>query len=101
VAELHRERRAELAALIVCEMGKPITAAEGEVDFAADIYEYYADNAASVTADQPIELAGGTGTAAIRRTSLGPLLGIMPWNFPYYQVARFAGPNLAVGSTIT
>ncbi|GAA4316768.1 aldehyde dehydrogenase family protein [Klenkia terrae] len=101
VAELRRERRDELAALIVREMGKTITAAEGEVDFAADIYEYYSDNAERITADQPIDLvAGSEGTAVIRRASLGPLLGIMPWNFPYYQVARFAGPNLAIGNTI-
>ncbi|GHE08923.1 NAD-dependent succinate-semialdehyde dehydrogenase [Klenkia taihuensis] len=101
VAQLHRERRAELAALIVREMGKTITAAEGEVDFAADIYEYYADVAERITADQPIDLAEGSqGTAVIRRASLGPLLGVMPWNFPYYQVARFAGPNLVVGNTI-
>jgi succinate-semialdehyde dehydrogenase/glutarate-semialdehyde dehydrogenase len=101
VAQLHRERRAELAALIVREMGKTITAAEGEVDFAADIYEYYADNAERITADQPIDLVEGSqGTAVIRRASLGPLLGVMPWNFPYYQVARFAGPNLVVGNTI-
>ncbi len=101
VAELHRERKDTLAALIVREMGKTITAAEGEVDFAADIYEYYADNAERVTADQPIDLVEGSpGTAVIRRASLGPLLGIMPWNFPYYQVARFAGPNLVIGNTI-
>ncbi len=101
VAQLHRERKAELAALIVREMGKTITAAEGEVDFAADIYEYYADHAERITADQPIDLVEGSpGTAVIRRASLGPLLGVMPWNFPYYQVARFAGPNLVVGNTI-
>ncbi|SDF90640.1 NAD-dependent succinate-semialdehyde dehydrogenase [Klenkia brasiliensis] len=101
VAQLHRERKAELAALIVREMGKTITAAEGEVDFAADIYEYYADVAERITADQPIDLAEGSqGTAVIRRASLGPLLGVMPWNFPYYQVARFAGPNLVIGNTI-
>ena len=101
VAELHRERKDMLAALIVREMGKTITAAEGEVDFAADIYGYYADNVERITADQPIDLAEGSeGTAVIRRASLGPLLGVMPWNFPYYQVARFAGPNLMVGNTI-
>ncbi len=43
-------------------------------------------------ADEPIELLAGDGSAFIRRTPLGVLLGIMPWNFPYYQVARFAGP---------
>jgi succinate-semialdehyde dehydrogenase / glutarate-semialdehyde dehydrogenase len=45
-------------------------------------------------------LAGGDGSAVVRRSSLGALLGIMPWNFPYYQVARFAGPNLVIGNTI-
>lgn len=99
VAELHRERRDELAAIIVREMGKPLSHAEGEVDFAADITEYYADNFEAITKDQPIEILG-EGTAVIRRSPLGPLLGIMPWNFPYYQVARFAAPNLVVGNTI-
>ncbi len=51
-------------------------------------------------ADEPIELLGGEGSAVVRRSSLGVLLGIMPWNFPYYQVARFAGPNLIIGNTI-
>jgi succinate-semialdehyde dehydrogenase/glutarate-semialdehyde dehydrogenase len=80
-------------------MGKPLAAALGEVDFAADITEYYADNAERITGDQPIDILG-EGTAVIRRSPLGVLLGIMPWNFPYYQVARFAAPNLAVGNTI-
>lgn len=99
VAELHRERRDELAEIIVREMGKPLSAALGEVDFAADITEYYADNAETITADQPIDILG-EGTAVIRRSPLGVLLGIMPWNFPYYQVARFAAPNVVVGNTI-
>ncbi|WP_454132408.1 NAD-dependent succinate-semialdehyde dehydrogenase [Microbacterium lacticum] len=99
VAELHRERRDELAAIIVREMGKPLAAAEGEVDFAADITEYYADNIDKITGDTPIDLLG-EGSAVIRRAPLGVLLGIMPWNFPYYQVARFAAPNIAVGNTI-
>lgn len=99
VAELHRERRDELAAVVVREMGKPLAAAEGEVDFAADITEYYADHIEEITRDTPIDILG-EGTAVIRRAPLGALLGIMPWNFPYYQVARFAAPNLAVGNTI-
>jgi len=98
-AELHRERREELADIIVREMGKPREAALAEVDFAADIVEYYADNAEDITKDTPITILG-EGSAVIRRSSLGPLLGIMPWNFPYYQVARFAAPNLIVGNTI-
>ncbi|GAA3214616.1 NAD-dependent succinate-semialdehyde dehydrogenase [Microbacterium terregens] len=99
VAELHRERRDELAATIVREMGKPLSAAVGEVDFAADITEFYADNAERIMKDQPIDILG-EGTAVIRRSPLGVLLGIMPWNFPYYQVARFSAPNLLIGNPI-
>jgi succinate-semialdehyde dehydrogenase / glutarate-semialdehyde dehydrogenase len=100
VGELHSERRQELAEIIVREMGKPIEQALGEVDFAAEIYGFYADNAEDLMADEPIDLLGGEGTAVIRRSPYGVLLGIMPWNFPYYQVARFAGPNLVIGNTI-
>ncbi|UOE43922.1 NAD-dependent succinate-semialdehyde dehydrogenase [Agromyces larvae] len=100
VGELHVERRQQLAEIIVREMGKPIEQALGEVDFAGAIYEYYADHAADFTKDEPIELLAGDGTAVVRRSPLGVLLGIMPWNFPYYQVARFAGPNLVIGNTI-
>ncbi len=100
VGELHIEQRQRLAEIIMREMGKPIEQALGEVDFAAAIYEYYADNAAELLADEPIKLLEGDGSAFVRRSSYGVLLGIMPWNYPYYQVARFAGPNLAIGNTI-
>jgi succinate-semialdehyde dehydrogenase/glutarate-semialdehyde dehydrogenase len=100
VAELHTERRQELAEIIVREMGKPIEQSLGEVDFCVAIYEYYADRAEDLLKDEPIELLDGEGSAFIRRSSLGVLLGIMPWNYPYYQVARFAGPNLLIGNTI-
>ncbi len=100
VADFHLERREELAEIIVREMGKPMEQALGEVDFCADIYGFYADRAEELLADEPIELLAGDGTALVRKSSVGPLVGIMPWNFPYYQVARFAGPNLVVGNTI-
>ena len=100
VGELHVERREELAQIITREMGKPREQALGEVDFAGAIYEYYADSAAKLLADEPIDLLDGDGSALVRRSSFGPLLGIMPWNYPYYQVARFAGPNLVIGNTI-
>ena len=100
VGELHLERREALAAIAVKEMGKPMEQALGEVDFCGDIYSYYADRAEDFLKDEPIELLAGEGTAVIRRSAMGPLLGIMPWNFPYYQVARFAGPNLLVGNPI-
>ncbi|MGH2913995.1 MAG: NAD-dependent succinate-semialdehyde dehydrogenase [Solirubrobacteraceae bacterium] len=100
VGELHGERRQELAEIIVREMGKPIEQSLGEVDFCVAIYDFYADNAEKLLGDEPIELLEGDGSAFVRRSSLGVLLGIMPWNYPYYQVARFAGPNLAIGNTI-
>ena len=100
VGELHAEQRERLAEIIVREMGKPVEQALAELDFTSAIYEYYADNAAKLLADEPIELLDGDGSAMIRRSPYGVLLGIMPWNFPYYQVARFAGPNLAIGNTI-
>jgi succinate-semialdehyde dehydrogenase/glutarate-semialdehyde dehydrogenase len=100
VGELHVEQRERLAEIIVREMGKPVEQALAEIDFCGDIYGYYADNAPELLADEPIELLDGEGSAFIRRSPYGVLLGIMPWNFPYYQVARFAGPNLAIGNTI-
>src|SRR6266508_1766811 len=100
VGELYSERRKELAEIIVAEMGKPVGQARGEVDFCASIYEFYADNAEALMADEPIELLKGQGSAVVRRSPLGVLFGIMPWNFPYYQVARFAAPNLVLGNVI-
>ena len=100
VAALHSERREALAEIINREMGKTVEGALGEIDFSAAIYEYYADNAEKFLADEPIDLLDGEGSAIIRRGPVGVLLGIMPWNYPYYQVARFAGPNLVLGNTI-
>jgi succinate-semialdehyde dehydrogenase/glutarate-semialdehyde dehydrogenase len=100
VGALHAERVHDLASIIVREMGKPIEQAKAEVEFCQAIYDFYADNGESLMADEPIDLLEGDGTALIRRSSFGVLLGIMPWNFPYYQVARFAGPNLIIGNTI-
>jgi succinate-semialdehyde dehydrogenase / glutarate-semialdehyde dehydrogenase len=100
VGELHGERREKLAEIIVREMGKPVEQALGEVDFTVEIYSYYADNAEDLMADEPITLLGGEGTAVVRRSAFGVLLGIMPWNFPYYQVARFAAPNLVIGNPV-
>ena len=99
VAALHRERREHLADLIVLEMGKVREGALGEVDFAADIIEFYADHAEEILRDRPIEIQA-EGTAVIRRSPIGVLVGVMPWNFPYYQVARFAAPNLLIGNTV-
>ena len=100
VAQLHTERREKLAEIINREMGKPVDQSLGEVDFSAAIYDYYADHAEKFLADEPIDLLDGGGSAVIKRGPVGVLLGIMPWNYPYYQVARFAGPNMVLGNTI-
>jgi len=100
VAELHSERRETLAEIAVREMGKPMEQALGEVDFCVDIYSFYADNGPGLMKDEPIELLAGEGSAIIRRSPYGVILGIMPWNFPTYQVARFAGPNLVIGNAV-
>jgi succinate-semialdehyde dehydrogenase/glutarate-semialdehyde dehydrogenase len=100
VGELHEERRELLGEIVCREMGKPIEQAVGEVVFSAAIYAYYAEHAAALLADEPVELQDGEGSALIRRSSLGVVLGIMPWNFPFSQVARFAGPSLMVGNTV-
>ena len=100
VGELHTERREQLADITVSEMGKPKDQALGEIDFCTDIYGYYADNGPDLMKDEPIKLLAGEGSAIIRRSSLGVILGIMPWNFPTYQVARFAGPGLIIGNAV-
>ena len=100
VAALHVERAEALAEIIHREMGKPVGDAVGEVRFSAAIYRYYADHAEQLLADRPITLLRGGGSAFIRPSSVGVILGIMPWNYPSYQVARFAGPNLVAGNTV-
>src|SRR5687768_10067012 len=100
VGELHEERKQELGEIIVREMGKPIEQAVGEVEFCKAIYDFYADNAEELLADEQIKLLDGEGSAFVRKSSYGVLLGIMPWNYPYYQVARFAGPNLVIGNAV-
>jgi succinate-semialdehyde dehydrogenase/glutarate-semialdehyde dehydrogenase len=99
VANLFRERADELGAIATQEMGKPLAEAVGEADFCGDIFEYFATEGPGLAADQPIRSISG-GSAVVQRLPIGPLLGIMPWNYPFYQIARFAAPNLMLGNTI-
>src|ERR1700744_2663690 len=80
VAELYKERVDDLAALITREMGKPTREAKGEIQLVISIYRYYAENGAELLAGPPLSPRAG-GTAVIRKEPIGPLLGIMPWNF--------------------
>ena len=97
-AELFRERADDLAGLMRVEMGKRPAEGVGEIGLTADIFAYYGENAKELLADEPFPLQGAGGV--IEKRPVGVLLGIMPWNYPYYQVARFAAPNLVLGNTI-
>ena len=98
VAEVFKERSDELAAIITQEMGKQIEESKGELGTVFDIFSYYAQNGQTLMADEPLEIQGGS--ALIQKRPVGVILGIMPWNYPYYQVARFVAPNLMLGNTI-
>uniref|UniRef100_UPI00048EFD6B aldehyde dehydrogenase family protein n=1 Tax=Brevibacterium album TaxID=417948 RepID=UPI00048EFD6B len=97
VADLYAERADELAEIIHQEMGKKIAEAKGELQLCQLIYRYYAEHAEAFLADEPLRGTDPADQAYVRRKPVGSILGIMPWNFPYYQVARFAAPNLALG----
>lgn len=98
VAELLQERKKELAKLITLEMGKLIKESEGEIDISSAIFKYYADNAAKFLEDKPFEVE--EGKAYVRYSPIGIILGVEPWNYPFYQVARIAAPNIAAGNVI-
>lgn len=99
IAELFKNRADDLAAIATQEMGKPLGESRGEAEFCADIFDYYAKQGPTLAADQPIK-STMEGKAVIQSLPIGALLGIMPWNYPYYQVARFAAPNLMLGNVI-
>ncbi len=98
VATLMRARKDTLAKTITLEMGKLIAQAEGEIYLSADIFDYYADHGAEFLADKVLKPE--LGEAIVRNNPIGVLLGVMPWNFPFYQVARFVAPNIMAGNTI-
>ncbi len=99
IGELFVERAADLAAVATQEMGKPLSESQGEAEFCGDIFDYFATEGPTLAADQPIKTFSG-GTAVVQKLPIGALLGIMPWNYPFYQIARFAAPNLMLGNTI-
>jgi succinate-semialdehyde dehydrogenase/glutarate-semialdehyde dehydrogenase len=97
-AELFAERANELAATMTLEMGKRINEGRGEVGIVVDIFNYYGTHGPDLLADERLTVKGGE--AVIAKEPIGALLGVMPWNFPCYQVARFVAPNLVLGNTI-
>jgi succinate-semialdehyde dehydrogenase/glutarate-semialdehyde dehydrogenase len=98
VAGLMRAKKKDLANTITLEMGKLLVHAEGEIKLSAEIFDYYAKNAEGFLADKILNPVHGK--ALIRYSPVGVLLGIQPWNFPFYQVARFAAPNIMIGNTV-
>ena len=98
IADIYLERQDELSRIVANEMGKPVAQAKGEIGLVADIYRYYADNAEQLLATSTIEV--DSGSASVEKHPVGALLGIMPWNYPHYQVARFVAPNFMAGNTI-
>lgn len=97
-AELLAARVDEFARPITLEMGKRLSEARGEVEFSARILAYYAKHAEKILA--PIKLYPQVGQAHLEHSPIGVILGIEPWNFPYYQLARVAGPNLMAGNVL-
>ena len=99
LADAFDDREDELAGIINREMGKALDDARDEVRFSAEILRAFAENAAEWLADEELRVKDGMRTV-VKRQGIGVILGIMPWNYPYYQVVRFAAPNLLVGNTV-
>jgi succinate-semialdehyde dehydrogenase/glutarate-semialdehyde dehydrogenase len=96
-AAVLRQRAEDLARLMTLEMGKPIREARAEIEKCAWVCEYYADEGAGFLADEPVESDAGRSFVAWQ--PLGTVLAVMPWNFPFWQVFRFAAPALVAGNT--
>jgi succinate-semialdehyde dehydrogenase/glutarate-semialdehyde dehydrogenase len=97
-AELLHDRVAEFAHTMTLEMGKRINEAKGEVEFSSQILSYYAKNAERFLADVPLHPSHGEGH--MESSPIGVIFCVEPWNFPYYQLARVAGPHLMAGNTV-
>jgi succinate-semialdehyde dehydrogenase/glutarate-semialdehyde dehydrogenase len=95
---LLHERAEEFAHTMTLEMGKRISEARGEVEFSSNILAYYAKNAEHFLAPQ--ELHPTVGEAHMESSPIGVIFGVEPWNFPYYQLARVAGPHLMAGNVL-
>lgn len=97
VAAYLREHKTPLARIATLEMGKPITESEAEVEKCAWNCDFFADNAERFLADEPVQ--SNATESYVSYVPLGVVLAVMPWNFPYWQVFRFAAPTLMAGNT--
>lgn len=98
VGVLMHEKVEELAHIMTLEMGKRIAEARGEVEFSSRILAYYAENSERFLA--PVKLNPVNGEAHMESSPIGVIFGVEPWNFPYYQLARVAGPHLMAGNVL-
>ncbi|MEF8940684.1 MAG: NAD-dependent succinate-semialdehyde dehydrogenase [Salinivenus sp.] len=97
-ADLLEERADRYGALMTREMGKPVDQAEAEAEKCAWVCRYYAEHGADFLADEPVETDAQTSYVAYE--PLGPVLAVMPWNFPFWQLFRFGAPALMAGNTV-
>jgi succinate-semialdehyde dehydrogenase/glutarate-semialdehyde dehydrogenase len=95
-ARILRERKSQYARTMALEMGKPLVQGEAEAEKCAWVCEYYAEHAEAMLADQP--RVTEASSSYVRFDAIGPVLAIMPWNFPFWQVLRFAAPALMAGN---
>jgi succinate-semialdehyde dehydrogenase/glutarate-semialdehyde dehydrogenase len=98
IAEELGRNKTELSTLMTREMGKPITQSEAEIDKCIWVCEYFADNAERLLAPRSVETEARS--SYVRFEPLGPILAVMPWNFPFWQVFRFGAPALAAGNVV-
>ena len=98
LAQLLMQKKTVLSELVTDEMGKPILQAEAELEKCATACLYYAEHAASMLADDVV--LTGYAKSYVAYQALGPILAIMPWNFPFWQVIRCAAPAIAAGNTV-
>ena len=97
-AAIMHEKADEFARIMTLEMGKRISEARGEVEFSSSILAYYAKNAERFLA--PVKLHPSLGEAHMESSPIGVIFCVEPWNFPYYQLARVAGPHLMAGNVV-
>ena len=98
VSDILKRKKAEYARLITEEMGKPISASEAEIEKCAWTCDYFADNAATFLSSESVQTDGNN--SFVRYDPLGGVLAVMPWNFPFFQVFRFAAPALMAGNVV-